>query len=87
MSSLTAPIDGSWELVCDSVGGKPREDGKISQFKMLHDGFFSLIMQDLLANGLLPVQILVRWMEMFIKKRSAIAVFPIFSVLPTGRDD
>jgi hypothetical protein len=45
-SSSTAAIDGSWELVWESVGGKAREDGKISQFKMIHDGFFSLIMQD-----------------------------------------
>jgi hypothetical protein len=45
-SSSTAAIDGSWELVWESAGGKAREDGKISQFKMFNDGFFSLITQD-----------------------------------------
>ena len=37
-SSSVSPIDGSWETVS--------ADGKITQFKMWHNGFFSLIMQD-----------------------------------------
>ena len=36
-SSVT-PLEGAWELVSP--------DGKITQFKMWHNGFFSLIMQD-----------------------------------------
>jgi len=32
-------IDGSWIMV-------PGSDGKTTQFKMFHDGFFSLLMQD-----------------------------------------
>jgi hypothetical protein len=37
-TSSVSPIDGSWETVS--------ADGKITQFKMWHEGFFSLIMQD-----------------------------------------
>jgi hypothetical protein len=49
-TSSTASIDGAWELVWENVGDKPRTDGKVSQFKMFHDGFFSLIMQDSAGN-------------------------------------
>jgi hypothetical protein len=45
-ASSTSPIDGSWELVWESVGGVIRDKGKTSQFKMFHDGFFSLIAFD-----------------------------------------
>ena len=34
----SSSIEGSWKLISP--------DGKITQFKMWHDGFFSLIMQD-----------------------------------------
>ena len=37
-TSSISPIDGSWKVISP--------DGKITQFKMWHDGFFSLIMQD-----------------------------------------
>src|SRR5947208_2324371 len=36
--SSTSPIEGAWETVL--------ADGKISQLKMWHDGFFSFLMQD-----------------------------------------
>lgn len=49
-TSPTAAIDGSWELVWENVGGKVRDNGKSSQFKMFHNGFFSLISQDSLGN-------------------------------------
>jgi len=35
----TTSIDGSWIMV-------PGSDGKTTQFKMFHDGFFSLLMKD-----------------------------------------
>jgi len=41
-TSSVSPIDGSWKTVST--------DGKITQFKMWHDGFFSLIMQDSLGK-------------------------------------
>jgi hypothetical protein len=37
-TSAASPIEGAWETVSD--------DGKITQFKMWHDGFFSFLMQD-----------------------------------------
>jgi hypothetical protein len=37
-TSSASPIEGGWETVS--------ADGKITQFKMWHEGFFSLIMQD-----------------------------------------
>lgn len=37
-TSPVSPIEGAWEVVS--------ADGKITQFKMWHEGFFSLIMQD-----------------------------------------
>lgn len=41
-TSSVTPLDGPWKLVST--------DGKITQFKMWHDGFFSLIMQDSLGK-------------------------------------
>jgi hypothetical protein len=41
-TSSTSPIEGEWETVS--------ADGKITQFKMWHDGFYSLIMQDSLGK-------------------------------------
>jgi hypothetical protein len=41
-TSSVSPLDGPWKLVS--------ADGKITQFKMWHDGFFSLIMQDSLGK-------------------------------------
>ena len=37
-TSSVSPLEGAWELVS--------ADGKITQFKIWHDRFFSLIMQD-----------------------------------------
>ena len=37
-TSSASPIEGAWETVS--------ADGKITQFKMWHEGFYSLIMQD-----------------------------------------
>lgn len=37
-ASSVSPLEGAWETVSPN--------GKITQFKMFHDGFFSLIMQD-----------------------------------------
>ncbi len=37
-TSSVSPIEGAWETVSS--------EGKITQFKMWHEGFFSLIMQD-----------------------------------------
>jgi hypothetical protein len=45
-ASSTTSIEGTWELVWEDVGGKVRDNGKSSQFKMFHDGFFSLIAFD-----------------------------------------
>jgi hypothetical protein len=36
--SSVSPLEGSWKMIA--------ADGKVTQFKMWHDGFFSLIMQD-----------------------------------------
>ncbi len=44
-SSVTS-IDGAWELIWESVGGVERNNEKTSQFKMFHDGFFTLIAFD-----------------------------------------
>jgi hypothetical protein len=41
-----SPIDGEWELVWSKSDGKVNSPGKPTQFKMFHNGFFSLIMQD-----------------------------------------
>jgi hypothetical protein len=41
-ASSVSPIEGSWVTVS--------ADGKITQFKMFNDGFFSLIMQDSLGK-------------------------------------
>lgn len=41
-TSSTSPIEGEWVTVS--------ADGKITQFKMWHDGFYSLIMQDSLGK-------------------------------------
>ena len=41
-ASSVSPIEGSWETIST--------DGKITQFKMFNDGFFSLIMQDSLGK-------------------------------------
>ena len=41
-ASPLSPLEGSWELIS--------QDGKTTQFKMFHDGFFSLIMQDSLGK-------------------------------------
>lgn len=45
-----SPIDGAWELVWSSDADHTDDKGKISQFKMFKDGFFSLIMQDSLGE-------------------------------------
>lgn len=45
-TSSATSIDGAWELIWESVGGVERNNGKTSQFKMFHDGFFSLIAFD-----------------------------------------
>lgn len=42
----TSPIDGEWELVWSKSNGIVNSTGKPIQFKMFHNGFFSLIMQD-----------------------------------------
>jgi hypothetical protein len=42
----TSPIDGEWELVWSKNNGKVNSPDKPIQFKMFHNGFFSLIMQD-----------------------------------------
>lgn len=44
------PINGSWNLVWENVNGKIRDDGKVTQFKMFNDGYFSLMMQDSVGN-------------------------------------
>jgi hypothetical protein len=41
-ASAISPIEGAWEVVSPN--------GKITQFKMFHDGYFSLIMQDSLGK-------------------------------------
>ena len=41
-ASSVSPIEGAWETIS--------ADGKITQFKMFNDGFFSLIMQDSLGK-------------------------------------
>jgi hypothetical protein len=41
-TSSVSPIEGSWNVISP--------DGKITQFKMWKDGFFSLIMQDSLGK-------------------------------------
>ncbi len=46
----TSPIDGEWELVWSKSNGKVNSPGKPIQFKMFHNGFFSLIMQDSAGN-------------------------------------
>ena len=50
INASTSPIDGSWELVWSNQGGNIKAPGKPIQFKMFHDGFFSLIMQDSAGN-------------------------------------
>ena len=47
---ITSPIDGEWELVWSKSNGKVNSPGKPTQFKMFHNGFFSLIMQDSAGN-------------------------------------
>jgi hypothetical protein len=48
--ALTSPIDGEWELVWSKVNGQVTSTGKPLQFKMFHNGFFCLIMQDSAGN-------------------------------------
>ncbi len=40
------PLQGAWDLVWEKSNGKIITNGRTSQFKLFHDGFFSLIMQD-----------------------------------------
>jgi hypothetical protein len=47
---ITSPIDGEWELVWSKSNGEVTSPGKPTQFKMFHNGFFSLIMQDSAGN-------------------------------------
>jgi hypothetical protein len=49
-SMKSSPIDGEWELVWSKSDGKVNSPGKPIQFKMFHNGFFSLIMQDSAGN-------------------------------------
>jgi len=49
-TAITSPIDGEWELVWSKSNGKVNSPGKPIQFKMFHNGFFSLIMQDSAGN-------------------------------------
>jgi hypothetical protein len=44
--TATSAIDGSWELVWAKYNGVVENLKKPSQFKMFHDGFFSLIAWD-----------------------------------------
>lgn len=44
--SQAASIEGAWELIWEEVGGKIRDNEKNAQFKLFHDGFFSLIAFD-----------------------------------------
>ena len=46
----TSPIDGEWELVWSKSNGEVKSSGKPMQFKMFHNGFFALIMEDSAGN-------------------------------------
>ena len=46
----TSPIDGEWELVWSKSNGEVKSPGKPMQFKMFHNGFFALIMEDSAGN-------------------------------------
>lgn len=49
-SPTASPLDGEWELVWSKVNGKINTIAKPNQFKMFHNGFFSLIMKDSTGN-------------------------------------
>ncbi|MFN8288809.1 MAG: hypothetical protein U0U70_01005 [Chitinophagaceae bacterium] len=42
--NIPSPIEGNWETVSFEVNGKPTHPKRVpQQFKMFHDGFFSLL--------------------------------------------
>lgn len=45
-AAIASPIDGEWELVWSKSNGQVNSPANPMQFKMFHNGFFSLIMQD-----------------------------------------
>jgi hypothetical protein len=45
INTTSSGIEGEWNLVSDNLKGNV-SDNEVKQFKMFHNGFFSLMMQD-----------------------------------------
>ncbi|WP_146898182.1 hypothetical protein [Adhaeribacter aerolatus] len=66
-TSSTSPINGAWETVSP--------DGKITEFKMYHDGHFSFLMPDSSGKWSKQESAVTLLMETPIRKHSVTAAF------------